>query len=152
MQYTPDNAYANITSFGDFPMIWITNNGTDVGFSTQSAVNSGEPRDVAGFGTFTLSLLDSTTTNQYVLVESVNENQMNDFVIFPNPANDQIQLRDLTSSYAKIQIYTLDGKLVLESNFYNNPIDVTNLSPGSYIINAISNRTSMQKTTKLIIQ
>ncbi|MEZ5198975.1 MAG: cyanophycinase [Bacteroidales bacterium] len=64
MKYTPVDEYVTITSFGDFPMIWMENqDGTNGGFSTQSAVNSGEPRDVAGFGKFRISQRQYSNTN-----------------------------------------------------------------------------------------
>ena len=62
------------------------------------------------------------------------ENWKNNFNIYPNPVNDFIQLR-ADFFIGRVEIYDLLGKQVYENNSVGSElIDVSNLSPGTYII------------------
>jgi cyanophycinase len=154
LHYKPENNFVNITSQGKFPMIWMENSdGTWGDFSTESAVSSGEPRDVAGFDGFTLSLLDSTITKQYDLVETVSESIESSFRVFPNPAKDVLYILNNSEKKLNITIYDLQGKKVLErKNHTGNRLNISFLQPGSYLIYIKDNSNRSSQSTKLVIQ
>lgn len=59
--------------------------------------------------------------------------------IYPNPVSDFLQIKlDLNEKLQKINVYSLDGKLILSStNIKNN---LQHLSSGNYIIEVITNK------------
>jgi len=154
LHYKPEDNFVQITSYGQFPMIWMENSNGSLGdFSTESAVSSGEPRDVAGFESFTLSLLDSTISKQYDLVETVPENVEALFSVFPNPAKDVLYINNENEKNLNITIFDLQGKKVLEErNYSGSHLDISSLQPGSYLIDIKDNSGRFEQSTKLVIQ
>ena len=64
--------------------------------------------------------------------------------VYPNPAKDKITVStDSPLSNAKIEIYTVSGKLIKTSMLDKNRIDINELSPGSYIIKVYNNKEIM---------
>ena len=59
---------------------------------------------------------------------SMNENQMNNVLVYPNPADKQIVINDEGLK----QIYNILGERVIQT--YDNKIDVSSLSSGVYVI------------------
>ena len=59
---------------------------------------------------------------------SVDEVQMNNVLVYPNPADKQIVI----NNEGLKQIYNILGEIVLQT--YDKKIDVTNLSKGVYVI------------------
>ncbi|SHJ10383.1 Por secretion system C-terminal sorting domain-containing protein [Mesonia phycicola] len=77
------------------------------------------------------------------------------FGFYPNPAQDQIEIiyENTNSNDVNISIYSITGQKVLEkklntSGFYNQKLDVSNLSKGNYLIHFQSGN---QITTKKLI-
>lgn len=57
-----------------------------------------------------------------------------DITIYPNPANQQFQIRDLEED-AEMELYTIDGKLALRQSVGpNQTINVASLSEGLYFV------------------
>lgn len=76
----------------------------------------------------------------------------NTFQYFPNPTTDYIRLvgrHDWITSY---QIYAADGKLVSNTRFFNNYIDLRKLASGMYIIRLLPGCGGEFKTLKIIKQ
>lgn len=69
--------------------------------------------------------------------------------IYPNPAQDFIQLKGNTSKDSKIKIYGLDGKLVKTTDIKSGKIEVSELPPAAYFIE-VSNSKDSKETTKFI--
>ncbi|WP_283637392.1 T9SS type A sorting domain-containing protein [Aquaticitalea lipolytica] len=70
---------------------------------------------------------------------SINEADVDNttFSIVPNPSSNIIHLKNVKTNASLIQLYSLDGRKVLEkdSNFETNvDIDISSISNGSYII------------------
>ncbi len=63
---------------------------------------------------------------------SVNEAVELEIVLYPNPAQNQISIKDIESG--SFRILSLEGKLVAEGKINNSAIDVTNLRTGCYMI------------------
>ncbi|MCB2219502.1 MAG: T9SS type A sorting domain-containing protein [Bacteroidetes bacterium] len=151
MHYNPHENEASVTSYGNFPMIWIENNGSYCGFSDQSAVSSGEPRDVAGFDSFTLALLDSTVVRQYDRVSAINLTESIDLHIFPNPADDWLKIKGYING--EISIYNQEGSKIFKSKLPSNGmLDISSIKPGVYIVCLKDKKTKHQFSTKVIIR
>ena len=64
---------------------------------------------------------------------SIPENEM-ELSVYPNPANGELYVKS-NSEITQINIFSNDGKLVLnESNYNGSPLSIDFLSPGIYII------------------
>ncbi|MDD2411478.1 MAG: C10 family peptidase [Bacteroidales bacterium] len=85
-------------------------------------------------------------------VETVNElggDDKSNIIVYPNPANDVINLRDNSSDVVNflIQIYDTRGKKVFEKEMSNPSvsIDISNFEKGVYVIKINKNATSIVK-------
>ena len=67
---------------------------------------------------------------EYVDLTSVNENATAKFMVYPIPAEDEIQIQ--SEGFQKAEIYSLTGQKMLES--LQNNMNVSQLSSGLYII------------------
>ncbi len=150
---TSDNTI-ELTSYGDFPMIFMENEGTWGGLSTQSAVSSGLPRNVAGFGSFRLSLMDETMMQQISLVSKTAEIPTRQpWLIYPNPTADAFRINGLPEGEYAIWIMDSKGRVVQKVNGSEKMnIAVNNLNRGLYFVTVIDNSGSHAATRKLIIQ
>lgn len=71
-----------------------------------------------------------------------------EFVVFPNPAKNKIQLINLPKEAESIKIYSMDVRKVLEKTINNNieeTLDVSALNNGTYIIEVSGNRLIQSK-------
>ena len=63
--------------------------------------------------------------------------------VFPNPANEYINVSSTNPSEQLIKVYSLTGKLVVETSFTSTiKIDISALSTGTYIYNVIDKSTN----------
>ena len=73
----------------------------------------------------------------------LNDNFITDFRLYPNPANDLINLNTQLDNF-KVEIFDLLGKKLFES--YNlKIIDVTNFDKGTYLLKVSSEYNSNSK-------
>ena len=95
---------------------------------------------------------DSTTTT--VTVDNcdlnLNHSNHNDIEIFPNPAEDLVQIK-LGNENKNVLIYDASGRLMKEINDVNGllKVDVSSLNPGTYILH-ISNDKGIKKKNLII--
>ncbi len=88
------------------------------------------------------------------IINSVNQPNLIDFNVFPNPATNfiQLQINDLNESDKAISIYNIIGSCVLKKDINNEKdllIDISNLNTGIYFIRCNSNKQLTIKFTKL---
>ncbi|MBI1305761.1 MAG: T9SS type A sorting domain-containing protein [Bacteroidetes bacterium] len=70
-------------------------------------------------------------------------------VMFPNPTNGTIHFSGLSSSKAHLEIYGLNGEVVMQKDFdTNDEVNVNHLSAGIYFVKVYSGRNVFQ--TKLV--
>lgn len=81
---------------------------------------------------------------------SINELQNSPLEIYPNPANEVINISRF-SDFAQIEMFNANGQRVLQLNDVPQQIRVSNLPEGIYLILATDNNGG-QFTTKFIIQ
>lgn len=77
--------------------------------------------------------------------ESISENKISETTVYPNPTTGLLNFEN--GFYEKIEVFSLDGKLILtEINRTANTIDVSNLPDGMYILTFVGkNRISTAK-------
>jgi hypothetical protein len=152
--YRPNGASIELTSFGDFPMIMVENSGTMGDLCDQSAVSSGNPRNIAGFGSFTIRLMDQTMS---MMIDYVGNTQTYHFPgnidIFPNPARDRIYLDVKDVKEINLSMISLDGRTVIEDMIQaNEPIFLDEIPPGLYLLTIRNETGKLLSTQKLIIR
>jgi len=70
-------------------------------------------------------------------------------VIYPNPANDKLYIRNDQLPNAQILIFDLQGKQVISRRIDSNPIDISSLSKGVYTVKIVdSGNIIMEKLIK----
>lgn len=83
---------------------------------------------------------------------SLNEIEGNDnYILYPNPATNEITINS-TQKIVKIEVYSMDGRLVLlkEPNSNTIQVDISSLSEGAYFVSISGSATS--KSLKIIKQ
>ncbi|GGE44190.1 hypothetical protein GCM10010832_25270 [Psychroflexus planctonicus] len=77
---------------------------------------------------------------------SVSDNYFNEFTFYPNPAKDLLHMESQQNKIDQIVIYNLNGKQVLNSTYNENqPIDVSNLAKGMYLVKVQTENGSLTK-------
>lgn len=71
----------------------------------------------------------------------------NEFMIYPNPASDFITIELNEAIPTKLNIFSLDGRLLRDYYFSNNKfvLDVSNLTPGTYLLRLSNDNGTSQK-------
>lgn len=69
--------------------------------------------------------------------------------IYPNPAQDFIELKGETGNYSTVKVYSLDGKLVKTSDIKSGKIQVSELPTAAYFIE-VSGKDAKTETSKFI--
>lgn len=57
-----------------------------------------------------------------------------DFRAYPNPTNSTLHFSSSNQRFGAIHIYDISGKLVAQTSDLQNPIDLTSLPSGTYIV------------------
>jgi hypothetical protein len=65
------------------------------------------------------------------------KNSESEIFLFPNPANNEINISNVNSPNALILIYNLQGKLEIKLQTNGLPIDISNLKKGIYLVKLI---------------
>ena len=110
--------------------------------------NSQNPQvKFTGVGTYTVILktsnangFDTKSKTNYIKVDplGVKQIELNDLLqVYPNPNNGSFTLaldQDITGENMQVQLFDMQGKLILEPRFEGNQISVNGLSAGVYMI------------------
>lgn len=98
--------------------------------------------------------VNQTTTNAVALnlatlfVNDVNKKE--NFNIYPNPAQDFIGFKGNTDNYSKVNIYSMDGKLIKTTDVNSGNIQISELPPASYFIEVTGKNSEPKKNIKFI--
>lgn len=99
---------------------------------------------------FSNAIYQPNTTKEFINncnILEINQNQIEDFKIFPNPAHDFIKIK--SENIIDIEIFNSIGQSIIKQNkLYNTSIDISYLKKGLYIISISDNKS---KTIKKII-
>ena len=156
MKFTPVSGKATLIGYGTAPVMVIANAGTKAGFSSHTATGSPTtaPRMVAGFEQLRLTLADETTP--YIMGQ-VNPQGIPSLTrelpisVSPNPVHGRLTVSFTGQSFTWV-IMDLAGKINLtgEVPASTGYIDVSGLSPGTYVIRVSSNSTGQSVHSKFI--
>ncbi|MCF2220458.1 T9SS type A sorting domain-containing protein [Chryseobacterium sp. PS-8] len=102
---------------------------------------------VAGINNQTTSSAQALST--IVLAAGDSSAKAKGLKIYPNPADDFINLKGDTENYATAKIYSLDGKLIKQSDLKSGKVPVSDLPPASYFIE-VSGKNSKPEAAKFI--
>lgn len=80
----------------------------------------------------------------YADVTAISENELSEFSLYPNPANDIIYLSP--SGNYEIVMTDLSGKLIAHIQEVENSVNISGLSTGIYLLSVTD---SHQKNTKI---
>ncbi len=84
-------------------------------------------------------------------VLSTESNLLNNVKIYPNPAQNEIQISNVNGVSSELRIFNILGKQVLfKSEIADKTIDISSLNPGVYMVRLIVD--GKLKTQRLIIQ
>ena len=128
--YTADAKFATSTNGST----WSNNYGTSM---PQLAVNNGGtlyfrvlPYTSDEIGTYQLHI-----TIQRTPIVGIEEIELPDLAIFPNPASDYLHIASSQNEMIKrIEILTIDGKVIENQEDYCEEINVSSLAAGTYLI------------------
>ncbi|MBC8757445.1 T9SS type A sorting domain-containing protein [Kordia sp. YSTF-M3] len=130
-----DSALANaVTPLKSFMQADMIDNGAAVFTNVVDPNASG----LSGVSSFDFSTL------------SVEENQLTNLSIYPNPATDVVNIQNSEVALQKVEIYSMNGQLVRSQHNNLERIQVNTLKSGLYIMKLYAANTS--KTIKLIRQ
>ena len=54
--------------------------------------------------------------------------------VFPNPSSDKIHFDGVLNTNSVVDIYSINGALILSTQLVNGVLDVTELTAGNYVI------------------
>ena len=79
------------------------------------------------------AIITNTTYNVNESINGIDQDETNDWVLYPNPATNSIQIRGLETF--KYEIYDCTGKLILHGKgTENEKLDIRELMTGAYIL------------------
>ena len=96
-----------------------------------SASQANNPDKDYGYG-----IPDYEVADGLVGIEQISEHE-NSITLYPNPAFDLLYLEGAKMN-DKVEIYDINGRLLLSTYFQANQIDISNLDAGAYFIKVIS--------------
>ena len=83
----------------------------------------------------------------YIDLTQVDENAQANFLVYPNPAETEIQIQ--AEGFQKVEIYSLTGQLMMES--LCNTLNVSVLGSGVYIVNIVD-QTGNRLMQRLVVK
>lgn len=89
----------------------------------------------------------------FVMPTGINENKKYTFAVYPNPASEELFIRNPITKTSTMQIYDVTGKKVSEINIGMNTTktDVSALSSGMYLYHFIDEKLNILQTGKFVI-
>lgn len=73
--------------------------------------------------------------------------------IFPNPSRGQIYITGMNATKMQVQLLNWNGQVAIEKTLFSNqPIDITTLPKGIYLLRLVKEETGWNVVKKLLIQ
>lgn len=130
----------------------VTPEATDTGTS-ETAISAVALRQSSDIPTTTIDgVQEATSWNDIATIPlSTDDFSTNNFKIYPNPtALGYVNISSRSQTVMKINVFDVLGKQVINETVSNNRLDVSNLSPGLYIMRVSQDNATTTK--KLVIQ
>jgi hypothetical protein len=135
---TPVVFYLADFRFNDNTLDYIVRNWTRVDLSALGTVDSVtfhfESSDIGDFGINTPLYFCMDDLKINAVPNAILDFESNNFTIFPNPASDFIQFKASQNAISKIDLYTLTGQFIRSYSNANEPIIISDLPMGMYLI------------------
>ena len=135
---TPVVFYLADFRFQDNTLDYIVRDWTRVDLSALGTVDSVafhfESSDIGDFGINTPLYFCLDDLKMNLITTGLSNIEESNFTIFPNPASDFIQFRAPQNSISIIDLYTLTGQFIRSYSNANEPILISDLPMGMYLI------------------
>jgi|GEM_PF-2177666 len=81
-----------------------------------------------------------TIDGLYDVLATENLIEESNYILFPNPSDDELTIR-AKENIIKIEIFSMDGKLVLRQSINSSEtnVDISNLKKGGYVVSVLTN-------------
>ena len=163
MIVTPDSKYI-FTGTDIGPYVFVVEDLTwysiaeGIGFFNAMDVDYIESTSTVRFGSWGSGILDFNIIDP--TLDVIKTNEVEALVVFPNPAKNFVNLKlgSFENSQVIIQIFNLEGKMVLNKNhtFKTNlksvTLDISSFSPGMYIVTILDDTRKQFTTQRLIVK
>jgi len=104
---------------------------------------------------YPLTYCDGSPVNEVCpLTVGLGENTLSQWVMYPNPATNEVTIVLDNSSNYSVTVLDLMGRTVYQASFNSaqTTIDTQTLNAGNYFVRIIDNNTNASETSKLIVQ
>ncbi|WPR71277.1 T9SS type A sorting domain-containing protein [Flavobacterium sp. NG2] len=116
-----------------------TTDGTVLCFDLYEGIDSSLPSNIFAVENDIFFIAESLNTgrqiwkNTYVAPLGIEDFSVNTVSIFPNPANDFVNINS-KGILGAVEIYSMNGNRISQSTLDNNKVDLSTLKPGLYIL------------------
>ncbi len=104
----------------------------------------GTGNDKLAFNTLACELVARNWCDEALCVLSVDEKLSSSLSIYPNPANDQLQM-EIDATIDLVQIHDISGRLILERTSSERTINLSGIESGRYIVSVFSSKETTRK-------
>jgi para-nitrobenzyl esterase len=103
---------------------------------------------------YAMNYCDGTPVNEACATSSINNENQWEWVMYPNPATNQVRLDLVNEPQANIVITDISGRVIYRLNTQESivDIDVSTFSAGSYIVQIYSHTQGVIQSKKLIVE
>jgi hypothetical protein len=151
---TPVVFYLADFRFNDNTLDYIVRDWTRVDLSALGTVDSVtfhfESSDIGDFGINTPLYFCMDDLKINAVPNAILDFESNNFTIFPNPASDFIQFKASQNAISKIDLCTLTGQFIRSYSNANEPIIISDLPIGMYLIKFRNSNSSYSR--KFVIE
>lgn len=86
------------------------------------------------------------------VIMGVSEQQLSpEFTVYPNPASDQLMIRNLNNEELEISLLSIDGKIILKKRIiHESEVNVSDIPSGMYLVKAVNDK-GLVKVEKILI-
>lgn len=100
-----------------------------------------------GYNADTKSFYGYEVNMTYIDLTKVGENEQVSFLVYPNPAETEVQI--LVEGFQKVELYSLTGQLIVESIY--NTLDISDLVSGVYVVKVVD-QSGNSMTQRLVVK
>jgi hypothetical protein len=120
---------------------------------SQTAIQPANPMAQEGV-MYSLTYCDGSPVNEVCATASLNEVVLPDFVLYPNPATNNVRIDVTNEASFSVIIVDLSGRIVFTNDFNESiaTVDVAGLTPGNYFVHVKGNTHGTIQSKKLIVQ
>jgi hypothetical protein len=102
---------------------------------------------------YSATYCDGSPVNETCGIASLAELELPEFLLYPNPASNEIRVELNKESVYTISVLDLSGRMLFTNDFNQSSvqIDITGLSAGNYIVRVVDALNSTIQSQKLIV-